>query len=198
MKNFLKNKSLIIIIILLFVLSLSKNFNKIYRDIIAFSIIYIIIYWNSNKNIKVSIILSLILYFLLNLLESNNSNIEGFDEHNTSDKKEDDKQTNKLTKLYEKLDGVGTDVINLTDDDLKEKNSIKNYETMLTDAKKENNKVTDVLSESNASEMAPYQAQKETFHLINSVQQLSSTVKQLGPLLKEGKKVLEIYKHFKF
>ena len=77
--------------------------------------------------------------------------------------------------------------IALTDDDLVEKNNIKDYDFKKSRVSKdedENTKNKDV------DEYTPREAQKETFQLINTVKQLKDTVTELAPILKEGKTIL--------
>ena len=88
--------------------------------------------------------------------------------------------------------------IKLSDNDNNEKNDLDdNYESVLKGAVKAEHNPSSIENK-NSSELSPFQAQKETFELINTVQQLSETVKTLGPVLQQGRQVLDLYKHFKF
>ena len=46
---------------------------------------------------------------------------------------------------------------------------------------------------SNKDKYTPSQAQRETFRLIDTVKQLDTTLKDMGPTLSEGKKIINMF-----
>lgn len=199
------------IIFLLILLSMFDNYQKI-SYIISFTIIFILTE-TMIKNIYYSLLISLIIFFLLLSITIQNNNqklfFENFDDKNesSSDIKNDNNDETKtqdiqgnviLDNMVKTLSGQ-LDPIKLLDSDTNEKNDINDsdYEKVIDNAIKAEHNPSSIENK-NASELSPFQAQQETFQLINTVQQLSETVKTLGPVLQEGKKVLDLYKHFKF
>ena len=212
------------IIILLILLCLFDNFNyQVVSDILSFTIIFILTE-TMIKNIYYSLFVSFIIFLLLisSITKYNHQyeNFENEDIDNTEKSKEsskdvDDDDTKNKVDIANNLNNVqgnlnsnleniiktlsgDSNPIKLSDNDSNEKNELNNdYESILKGAIKAEDNPSSIKNK-NASELSPFQAQKETFELINTVQQLSETVKTLGPVLQQGKQVLDLYKHFKF
>ena len=197
-------------------------------DIISFTIIFILsqtMIENIYYSLFVSLIIFLLLRSSLTKykhqyenFENENTDTNDNPDNNTDDSQNtnnDDKENetsslnnlnlnnvkgninNNLETMIKTLSGE-LNPIKLSDDDNKEKNDLdENYESVVNHAIKAEHNPSSIENK-NASELSPFQAQKETFELINTVQQLSETVKTLGPVLQQGKQVLDLYKHFKF
>ena len=215
--------SLLLVLLCLFD---SFNYQQI-SDILSFTIIFILTQ-TMIKNLYYSLFVSLIIFLLLrSSLTKYKYEYENFEnektDSNQSDNSNDDSQSdddekknnnisslnnldlknikgdinNNLETMIKTLSGE-LNPIKLSDDDNKEKNDLdENYESVVNTAIKAEDNPSSTENK-NASELSPFQAQKETFELINTVQQLSETVKTLGPVLQQGKQVLDLYKHFKF
>ena len=211
--------------LLLILLCLFDSFNyQQVSDILSFTIIFILTQ-TMIKNLYYSLFVSLIIFLLLrSSLTKYKYEYENFEnENNESDNSNDDSQNDNdenkndqknplnnldlknikgdlntnLETMIKTLSGE-LNPIKLSDDDNKEKNDLdENYESVVNTAIKAEDNPSSIENK-NASELSPFQAQKETFELINTVQQLSETVKTLGPVLQQGKQVLDLYKHFKF
>ena len=181
------NKQIIILITLIFLLCIFSKFNLL-SDILTVSIIFIL----SNeiiKNIYYSILVTFIIFSLLKSIVIN-ANYNKYYYENFEDKKDEEKkEEDELPNMKD---------VKFNPEDLNEKNEINDDTDLLIDKaiKAEHNPSS--IESKNASQLTPFEAQKETFELINTVQTLSHTIKQLGPALKEGKKVLDLYKNFKF
>jgi energy-coupling factor transporter transmembrane protein EcfT len=185
------NHNLIKILIcigLIVVIVLRNNDNCNYSHLASLVLLYIIIESIVN-NIVLSFIYTVIVWVLLFVVLTNylNLNLRENFENNENREKNIDNQTKKrvshLKNIIKKLEGG----IALTDDDLVEKNNIKDYDFKKSRVSKdedENTKNKDV------DDYTPREAQKETFQLINTVKQLKDTVTELAPILKEGKTIL--------
>jgi len=180
---------LVIIGLLILIIVFRKKSNCNYSHIASFVLIYII----TNLIIK-EVILSLvitciiwgILYgtmknYLFNLNENfDNDKKDDVDHHS---KEEKNKRISYLKEVIKKLEGG----IALKEDDLYEKNDIKDFdftESKVTEKEDEDRKKKPL------KEYKPFEAQKETFELINTVKQLKETVATLAPILKQGKSIL--------
>ena len=206
-----KNKKIIlisIIVILLLLLIFKKHINygpiieKIYVFLLIFSIVYLI----SNK-LKYSILISAILFLVINLMINNTNFVERFEGAKDSDSKsstetntktdtnisspakvvteldkimtpEAKKATSNIQELLKKANGG----IALETDDLKETTPL-GVET----SKYSNDKTPNALKD----------AQKETYALIDTVSTLKDTIESLSQVLKEGKKLMEMFESLK-
>jgi len=214
---------IIILILLIILLSIFDKYRYV-NDIISFAIILLLTREIMNNNYY-SLGVTIIIFMLLKSIniEYSMENFEGGDNSSNDEnkkplkgmdidtdapldtnavittEKEQPKNENvkQLDDLVKQLSGA-SNPIKLSDKDLNEKNELDNdYQKVIDGAIKAEHNPSNIQNK-NASELSPFEAQKETFALINTVQQLSSTVKELGPVLQEGKKVLDLYKHFKF
>lgn len=179
---------ILICIGLIVVIVLRNNDNCNYSHLASLVLLYIIIEGIVN-NIVLSFIYTVIVWVLLFIVLTNylNLNVRENFENDENREKNIDNQTKKrvshLKNIIKKLEGG----IALTDDDLVEKNNIKDYDFKKSRVSKdedENTKNKDV------DDYTPREAQKETFQLINTVKQLKDTVTELAPILKEGKTIL--------
>ena len=202
-----------ILLILLILLCIFYN-NVIFSSFLSYTIIFFLLVPFFNDPI-ILFFTSFIIIILLNMLPdktynliNSEINIENFD---IDDEDEENKKNNnelksekknneinqKINNLVDKLSTIDDENSKIKEDDLNSMNNIPIKELKNTIKNNINDHDLDYKKKDTES-MEPYQAQKETFELINSVQNLQDTVKTLGPLLKEGRKVLDLYKNFKF
>lgn len=175
---------LIIIIILLLVL-LQLNLCK---DIILFSIILITVFIIS-KNVLLSIFVSSIIYLILR--ELNNMNIyERFDEKKEDHNKETNNRVKHLKSIIDKLEKG----LSLNENDLKVNNTIKDHD--FDDSKETDDDDDDIISKKKTSNMTAYEAQKQTYKLIDTVKQLSDTIETLKPTIDNGNEILKKLENF--
>ena len=197
-----------VLLILLILLIIFYN-----NPVISSLISYIIIFFLLVPFIKDPIILfftTFIIILLLSIQTDKTQNILNYEhlsnknDNDLTEEIEDDIKTksnnqlnSNINRLVEQLSTIDDDKAILQKSDLTDNNNINiNELDPIIESNIENDKKSK--EDLKINEMEPYQAQKETFHLINSVENLQNTVKTLAPLLKEGKRVLDLYKNFKF
>ncbi len=217
---------LIIIIILVIILLFRKKFNTSIEKVILFSILFLL-FLIISKNLIITFIGSCLIFLLVNLMVQYKNTIENFEDLNDkSEKKIDDSKTDinlssaidllsssdGLNSVLEKskqltssepnfdmnifnspefiksADGIQSLLkqvnggIHLTDNDTKETKKIGIDTTKYSDDNKSN---------------PLKQAQKEAYELIDSVNALKDTITTLAPVLKEGKKLMNIFENLK-
>lgn len=178
---------LIIIVILVIILIFRKLIGIFIEKLLLFSIIFLL-FLCLSKNIFITFICTIIIFLILNLMMNyNKKNIEKFEDIKsnelTFDKnifatKEVKEASSGIKDLLKKLNGG----IELKEDDLKE-TGILNIDT----EKYKDDKIPNPLK----------QAQKETYELIDTVNTLKDTITTLAPVLKEGKKLIDIFQNLK-
>ena len=190
-------QKIIILVTLIFLLCIFSK-SMLISDIISFFIILILTNEMINK-LEYSIIVTIVIFILLKsiVIQSPQSQyMENFDEK--SNFKDDDIETKAFK---EKEDNGIPDMKNVqfNEKDLNERNEFDKTDDIdkIID-KADNSEKNPSTEKKNASDLEPFEAQKETFELINTVKTLSQTIKELGPALSEGRKVLDLYKNFKF
>lgn len=181
---------LVIILVLLIIL---LQF-KIFPDIISFLTIFLILFLLSN-DLLISLIISCIVYGILFLIKKRNEQNfmllnEGFENEKSGHDKETKKRVQHLKKIINKLENG----ISLNEYDLKENNTIKDYDF---DNSKENEDDDKIASKKSPSSMTAHEAQKQTYKLIDTVQQLTETMKNLEPTLKSGQDILDKLETYK-
>lgn len=105
---------------------------------------------------------------VVNLIEKLESDLENAKKHNDAAKADED-QLNKLSDKKE---------LNMNDNERK--------------------KIENMSGTKQADLQTPAGAQRETFRLINTVEQLQSTIKELAPTLNSGRKIIEAYEKLSF
>ena len=197
-----------VLLVLLILLIIFYN-NPVISSIIS----YIIIFFLLVPFIKDPIILFFTTFIIILLLSIQTDktqhilNYEHLSNKNDNDiteeieddikKKSNNQLNSNINRLVEQLSTIDDDKAILQKSDLIDNNNINiNELDPIIESNIENDKKPK--EDLKINEMEPYQAQKETFHLINSVENLQNTVKTLAPLLREGKRVLDLYKNFKF
>lgn len=225
LENIVKNFSTILVVILIAVLLLTNNrTNQIFQSIIIWLIMYIISFW-CTRSIHMSLASSIILIIFISFVTCRGSFMENFegeeqktktdtDENNHAENSNEDKEDNDEKNKSIDLNNKVKDTKNMIESldnlivnknmDLKENevNGLDNSEldnmlkfSALDDkSEKQGNKNSD----NKTSSMTPAQAQRETFHLIDTVKQLDDTIKSLGPTLTQGKELLKMFDKIKF
>ena len=173
---------LLLVLILLSTLNGIRN-NPLLKNILGFVLItLLLIKLNINKKsshllfTSLGILLGLILLEKIltrNQFELFEDKDEETDDEEDNDKENDKEKKEKLTveEMIDELDKIKKEDIN--DDDKGDKTETKNL-----------------------AELKPYQAQRETYQLIETVKNLKDTMNTLGPTLKEAKSILNTYKQF--
>ena len=186
-------QKIIILVTLIFLLCIFSK-SMLISDIISFFIILILSNEMINK-LEYSIIVTIVIFILLkSIVIQSPQYMENFDEK--SNFKNDDIETKQ-----KEDDGI-PDMKNVqfNEKDLNERNDFDKVDDIdkIIDKADNSEKNPTSTEKKNASDLEPFEAQKETFELINTVKTLSQTIKELGPALSEGRKVLDLYKNFKF
>lgn len=162
------------IIILAILLLISLAFvNNYYPKIVFSYLLLVIIIYLVKKNIYQSLFYSLIILIILNFFID--ERYEYFDTTKLDDKSVNIPDDNADEKTDEKID----------DDDERDDFDEKDLD-MFTD------NVPKGKTKDKYTNMA--KAQRETFHLINTIKQLDDTVKNLAPTLKQGADIIEKFK----
>lgn len=189
-------KSVLLVILIAMILFISARgvINSGCSHVATFILIICVIFVITN-NYLYSIIYGLIIWGLLfvirrnylglNILTESFENVD--DEHPDEDKKDRKKY---LKKIIKKLEGG----ISLKNEDLYEKNNLGNHN--FSQNKESKKDIENSLTKKD-DDLKPYEAQRQTYNLIDTVQQLKETVSGLGPMLKEGKTILEQLEHLK-
>ena len=171
-----------ILILSLLLLSTIKNIrnNPLLKNILGFILIIVLLMKLKLKKKSIHLLLiSLGILVGLNILEKifNRNQFELFEdkddepEETDNEDKKDKKDKITIEKMIDDLDKIKIEDNNDDDDDDK------------TETK-------------NLAELKPYQAQRETYQLIETVKNLKETMNTLGPTLKEAKSILSTYKQF--
>ena len=186
-------QKIIILVTLIFLLCIFSK-SMLISDIISFFIILILSNEMINK-LEYSIIVTIVIFILLkSIVIQSPQYMENFEEK--SNFKDDDIETKQ-----KEDDGI-PDMKNVqfNEKDLNERNEFDKVDDIdkIIDKADNSEKNPTSTEKKNASDLEPFEAQKETFELINTVKTLSQTIKELGPALSEGRKVLDLYKNFKF
>jgi hypothetical protein len=142
-----------------------------------------------------------IVYNLPSLLRSMSGKyVEGLDDAVDGENKDDEDEDEDVVDLIEKLE---SDLENAkkhndaakADEDQLNKLSDKKELNMNDNERK---KIENMSGTKQADLQTPAGAQRETFRLINTVEQLQSTIKELAPTLNSGRKIIEAYEKLSF
>ena len=141
--------------------------------------------------------------------ENNHAENNGSD-NNSNEDKEDNGEKNKSIDLNNKvkdtknmIESLDNLIVNKNMDlkedevnglDNSELDKMLQYSALDDKSEKQGNKNSD----NKTSTLTPAQAQRETFHLIDTVKQLDDTIKSLGPTLTQGKELLKMFDKIKF
>jgi hypothetical protein len=172
------------------------------KNIAGFTLIFLITYTitlDLTRSIRVSLC-GIVLLSILDLLFREKQK-EHFDENDVDDNTKDyatESTTRDFNSLDKKLDL--DKLLNKDNTDQEEENmkvssskTLEELEELLNKAKKEGALKTG----KKLSEYSPAEAQKATYQLINTTDQLKQTVEGLLPAIENGKKLLDMMEKFK-
>lgn len=149
----------------------------------------------------VGAVLFAIVYNLPALLRNWRKPVEGLDDAVDGEKDEDkDEEDHDVSDLIEKLENdlekakKHEDASKADEEELNKLGEKKEL-NMNDDERK---KVESISGTKKADVQTPAGAQRETFRLINTVEQLQSTIKELAPTLNSGRKIIEAYEKLSF
>lgn len=200
-KNFLG--VLTILSLLVFMHIINRQLRTIALVIVVGGIIHLVT--GNEYEAIIGAILFGIVYNLPSLLRGNK--VEGFEDGDgdQNDKKDDTEDKEEHTdqetlELIEKLESDLTESMKMKKEaDASEAELAKlgdKKELGLTD--EERKQKEDLTAHLPVGEQTPASAQRETFRLIKTVEQLDTTIKELAPTLKSGKKIIEAYQKLAF
>lgn len=202
--------SYVLVVILVIVLLFTRErTNNIFQSIVIWLIVYIISYW-CTKSIHKSIGVSILLIIIISFMNCRGGIVENFELDTIKDETEEEGQgegegsedfMNKKVKDTK-------DMINSLDKMILNKNmDLKSTEFNALDPTEISNMLkfsaSDKESEKNGNlnsdkkNLSPAEAQRETFHLIDTVKQLDETIKALGPTLTQGKQIMNMFDKIK-
>lgn len=149
-----------------------------------------------------------IVYNLPSLLKSMHSkSIEGLDEaadgKKNIDNKDNDENIDEDEDVVELIEKLESDLENAKKHD-SAANANEEELNKLSEKKElnmndfEHKKIEQISGTKQADLQTPAGAQRETFRLINTVEQLQNTIKELAPTLKSGRKIIEAYEKLTF
>lgn len=196
----------VILCLLLFLHIVNQELRTLALIIVVGGVIHLVT--GNEYEAAVGAVLFGIVYNLPSLLKSlRGKSIEGLDEAADGEKgdekdgmKGDDKEDEDVVELIEKLESdlesakKHDDAAN-ADEEQFNKLSEKKELNMNDDQRK---KVESMSGTKQADLQTPAGAQRETFRLINTVEQLQSTIKELAPTLNSGRKIIEAYEKLSF
>ena len=208
---FIISVSVVSLLILLLII-LHKRTNTIFQSIVVWLILFILSNW-CIKSLPLAIFTSIILVLLLSFIRCHQNVRENFDDDKDKDaytKPDEDAKSNEDTKPDEDTksdeDDKSSDIeknrtnvtrqiehkkVDTISDDL----GLSEISKMLegVDDDKEDSKGTKSTSDDH-TKLGAAGAQRETFRLINTVNELDKTLKALSPTLNQGKNIIEMMK----
>lgn len=183
----------VICLSILLLIVLHNRTNTIFQSIVVWLILYIISHW-CLKSLPLAIFTSVILVLLLTFVRCNNNVTENFEDE---DKKDEDKKDEDKKDEDEILKGRTNVVRNIENKkgDMSDDLGLSEISKMLEglEDEKEDEKGLKSTSDGNAK-LGASGAQRETFRLINTVNELDKTLKALSPTLNQGKNIIEMMK----
>jgi hypothetical protein len=193
----------VICLSILLLIVLHNRTNTIFQSIVVWLILYIISHW-CLKSLPLAIFTSVILVLLLTFVRCNNNVTENFEDEDKKDedkkdedKKDEDKKDEDKKDEDEILKGRTNVVRNIENKkgDMSDDLGLSEISKMLEglEDEKEDEKGLKSTSDGNAK-LGASGAQRETFRLINTVNELDKTLKALSPTLNQGKNIIEMMK----
>lgn len=203
----LKMGLIVIILLLIFGLLIKNIISEIIQKVFTFFIIFTISIL-LTKNAVVSIIVSIILYFIIQSIMDSSFKMEKFKNEKDDEDEEDKKKKNEnidqepitekeIGDLDSATQSLEIDDISKATQGLEKLGKMLNGKIQLKDEDKEETKPLNIdfrntkYSEDKDTPLS--KAQKETYELLNTVKGLEDTIKTLSPVLKEGKRIMDIY-----
>ena len=180
------NLILYVLLLLIILSCFGKHLNKYNCGLTTLLIIFVVVFLMTDELDK-SLLISLGGTFLLSLIRCP-LNIEGLENINTdnSEDNEDD--------LYDNEDNEDNEDMSDTDESKLPKYNISTEHS--SGVPKVPNALN-LIKDEKVKDMTPAQAQRESSKLIQSVEPLQNTMKELVPNLSAAKKVIDMYKTIK-
>lgn len=199
----------VILCLLLFLHIVNRELRTLALIIVVGGVIHLVT--GNEYEAVIGAVLFGIVYNLPSLLKSlHGKSVEGLDEAADGEKK-DEKEGMKGEKDDKEEDEDVSRLIENLESDLEKAKShsdaadATNEQLNMLSEKKELNmnddqrkKVESMSGTKQADLQTPAGAQRETFRLINTVEQLQSTIKELAPTLNSGRKIIEAYEKLSF
>jgi hypothetical protein len=180
---------LAIVVMALIAIAMRGRISCKYGHLASF-ILIILIGQMITRRIVLSVVLAICIWSVLFIVKRNYLGLEFFAVNENFENDEEEhpdpdtrKRASDMKKLIKKFEGG----ISLKDEDLFEKNNLDNHNfTQNKETEKEKTESTDKKTD----DLKPYEAQRQTYQLIDTVKQLKDTINELAPMLKQGKDVL--------
>ncbi len=199
----LKMGLVVIILLLIFGLLIKNIISEIIQKVFTFFIIFVISIL-LTKNAVISLIISIILYMIVQSIMNSSFKMEKF----KNEKDEEDEKTNKniddqpitqkeMGDLDSATKGLEIDDISKATQGLEKLGKMLNGKIELKEEDKEETKPLNIdfrnTKYAEEKDTPLSKAQKETYELLNTVKGLEDTIKTLSPVLKEGKRIMDLY-----
>ena len=190
----IKGKDFLGFIVLLAVVLLLNTINNELRMIATMLVVGGVVHLvtNSVRDGVIAGLLFGVVSYLPTLIRRMRGEVEGFEGNTETD---DGDIMEMIESLEQDLDKAKK---HSHEADLSDKDKDKLQSDKELEIGHEEGKASKKSSDKPAAETSPAVAQRETFRLINTVKQLDSTIKNLAPTLKQGKKILEAYEKIAF
>lgn len=180
------NLILYVLLLLIILSCFGKHLNKYNCGLTTLLIIFVVVFLMTDELDK-SLLISLGGTFLLSLIRCP-LNIEGLENIN-NDNSEDNEDD-----LYDNDDNEDNEDMSDTDESKLPKYNISTEHS--SGVPKVPNALN-LIKDEKVKDMTPAQAQRESYKLIQSVEHLQNTMKELVPNLSAAKKVIDMYKTIK-
>jgi len=198
--------SCVLVVILVIVLLFTRErTNNIFQSIVIWLIVYIMSYW-CTKSIHKSLATSILLIIVISFINCRGGIVENFElekidkDETVSEEEDGDFMKKKVNDTKEMIESLDKMILNKNMD-------LKSTEFNALDPTEIGNMLkfsaSDKESEKNGNlnsdkkNLSPAEAQRETFHLIDTVKQLDETIKALGPTLTQGKQIMNMFDKIK-
>lgn len=200
----LKMGLIVIILLLIFGLLIKNIISEIIQKVFTFFIIFTISLL-LTKNAVISLVVSIVLYFIVQSIMNASFKMEKFkNEKDEEDKKKKNENIDEQPITQKELGDLDSATQSLEIDDIsKATQGLEKLGDMLNgkiELKKEDKEETKPLNidfrntkYSEDKDTPLSKAQKETYELLNTVKGLEDTIKTLSPVLKEGKRIMDLY-----
>ena len=200
--------SYVLVVILVIVLLFTRErTNNIFQSIVIWLIVYIISYW-CTKSIHKSIGVSILLIIIISFINCRGGIVENFDSDKLTEETVPEEEGEGSGDFMKSKAKDTADMIESLDKMILNKNmDLKSTEFNGLNPTEIGNMLkfsaSDKESEKNGNlnsdkkNLSPAEAQRETFHLIDTVKQLDETIKALGPTLTQGKQIMNMFDKIK-
>ncbi len=201
----LKMGLIVIILLLIFGLLIKNIISEIIQKVFTFFIIFTICIL-LTKNAVISLIVSIILYMIVQSIMNSSFKMEKFKNEKDEDEEKKEKNENidqepitqkEIGDLDSATQSLEIDDISKATHGLEKLGKMLNGKIQLKDEDKEETKPLNIdfrnTKYAEEKDTPLSKAQKETYDLLNTVKGLEDTIKTLSPVLKEGKRIMDLY-----